>query len=232
VSVPHENPDNDTGLAVERLASPISPATVRIVAPRASERILGPDALRYAAHWVSEQLDPSSLGVDIALDSQRPRRLPASASLVALGALVPPGEELSAGEHWLFVAPVAASGLVPRRTEGSPLSAVAVRFQVGATAPSAAASAGIVWLRRPEGTYNGPGSEHVVFEAQAFAFDGTPLDGVCVIHFGGKLSGDVRFPAPFAVALASGDYDITASAPGVSQSSRSITVNSELGRTK
>jgi hypothetical protein len=65
-----------------------------------------------------------------------------------------------------------------------------------------------------------------------FAANGSPVAGVCAIHFGGKLTGDLRFPAPFAVTLASGDYDITASAPGALPFSRTVTVNSELGRPK
>jgi hypothetical protein len=229
-----EAPRNTLGLTVEQLVSPISPASVRFVAPVAGEHIALGAARGYDVHWLSEQLDADALGVDVALDANRPRRLPASQSLVPLGLLVPAGEEPAAGEHWLFAAPIAASGLVPRRAEGEPRSAVAVRFQIGDAAPRSTRSTGTVWLRKPEGTYNGSSSERVLFDAQGFSETGRPVTLPCAIALRGTLAGELRFPSPFAaLAFKSGDYEVGASAPGLEPApTRVITVNAELGRPK
>jgi hypothetical protein len=227
-----EEPRNTTGLAVEALASPISGASVRLVAPNAGEHVALGAAPRYDVRWVSEQLDPDGLGIDVALDAYRPRRLPQSASLISLALLVPVDEQLTRGEHWLFVAPISASGLVSRRALGSPQSASAVRFLVGDGALDPA-TAGTVWLREPQGTYNWPRSERVLFDAQAFGPDGAPLAAPCAIHLAGELSGELRLPAPFFVlALKGGSYDARASAPSSRAASARFTVNPELGRPK
>ena len=213
----------------------MSPAVVRFVSPRAGERVPLGEARRYDVRWASERLDPDGLGIDIALDAHRSRRLPTSQSVITLGLLVPAGEELAAGEHCLFAAPISAAGLVPRRAEGAARSAVALRFLLGEVAASAVTPGGAIWLRKPEGTYNGSSAEHVQFDAQVFAEDGAPLSAPCALHVRGALSGDLSaVPAPFsALALKSGDYEISASALGAAPApARLFTVNAELGGPK
>ncbi|HEY4104974.1 MAG TPA: hypothetical protein VGM44_13845, partial [Polyangiaceae bacterium] len=170
------------------------------------------------------------LGIDVALDDNRPRRLASSATLITLGSLVPAAEELRSGEHWLFAAPISASALVPQNAAGT-RAAVAVRFSIGDAAPSSA-DRGTVWLHEPEGTYNGPNGAHVPFEAIAFSAAGAALPSPCAVRLSGKHDGELDFPGPFSVAeLESGDYEVTASAAG-SASRRTITVNAELGMPK
>ncbi len=227
-------PRNSTGLTLEPVATPISEASAHFVTPGWGDRLALADAARYEVHWVSERLEPDALGVDIALDAQRPRRLPRAESMIPLGQLLAAGEQLSLGEHWLFAAPISATGVVPKRAEGAPPSAVAVRFWVGDAPQVPPPATGVVWLRKPEGTYNGAKAEHVLFDAQAFGANGAPLALPCALQLRGKASGEVAFPAPFsAVTLASGDYEISASAPGVAAAAvRSVTVNQELDKPK
>jgi hypothetical protein len=146
---------------------------------------------------------------------------------------LPVNEALSPGRHWLFLAPVAASGVIPRRAADGPRSAVAVQFQVGAGS-AASDGKGALWLRKPEGTYNGPAAEHVLFDAQAFAEDGSPATEPCTFSLRGPASGELGFPGPFfAAALASGDYEIQPlSGEFESFPARRFTVNAELGRPK
>jgi hypothetical protein len=226
-----EAPLNTTGLGVEPVESPISDASVRFLAPSTGQRLVLAEARNFDVRWQSAGLDPDALGVDIALDAYRPRRLPPTQSAVSLAVLVPADEELTPGEHWLFAAPITASGLVPRRSKSAPGSAVALEFIVG-DAPLNPAATGAIWLRKPEGTYNGPNAEHVLFDAQAFDASGAPLGVPCAIHLQGPAFGDLALPAPFSVlSLKNGDYELRATARG-STMARSITVNSELGRLK
>jgi len=233
-SAPPATPVNSAGLELEPVVTPVSPATVRVDSPQPGDHVALAAARDYTVHWSSEHLDTDALGVDIALDSHRPRRVAANESVVALGTLVPADEELLAGEHWLFAAPVTASGLVPSRAASGPRSAVAVRFFVGESSSNAAPS-GAVWLRGPEGTYNGPNAEHVLFDAHVFGADGkasTP-SLTLTLALRGKTPSKLTFSAPFSVrALASGDYDVSASAPGLTPSARVFTVNAELGGKK
>jgi hypothetical protein len=223
---------NTTGLGIDASATPISPASVSFVAPTAGEHIAASNARSYEVRWTSQHLDADSGVLEIALDSARPRRLLASSSQVTLGLLLPVAEELGAGEHWLFAAPVTASGLLASVAPGAPRSAVALRFVIGAGAPSA--GSGVVWLRRPEGTYNGASAEHVLFDAQAFDANGTALATPCTFYLRGKRSGELGFPGAFwANSLASGDYEISASAANAAPSpTQTITVNAELGGPK
>lgn len=227
------SPLNTTGLGVEPAVVPLSEGRVRFVAPLAGERIDVERAPSYELRWSSEQLDADALGVDIALDGNRPRRLPVTQSSTRLGSLVPVSEALSPGRHWLFLAPIAASGVIPRRAPDGPRSAVAVVFQVGA-GPVTSDGKGALWLRKPEGTYNGLASEHLLFDVQAFAEDGRPVAEPCTFSLRGPASGELGLPSPFSVpALSSGDYEIQALAGGFeSFLPRRFTVNAELGRPK
>lgn len=212
---------------------PVSNGSVRFVAPLRGEQITVEQAPSYELRWASEQLDPDALGFDIALDGNRPRRLPLAQSSMPLSSLVPADEALSPGRHWLFLAPIAASGVIPKRAPDGPRSAVAVEFRVG-TAPAAGEAKGALWLRKPEGTYNGAAAEHVLFDAQAFAENGSPLAEPCTLSLRGPASGEFGIAGPVSVpALGSGDYEIQPSASGFeSFPPRRFTVNAELGRAK
>lgn len=229
---PPPAPVNSTGLELEPVTIPISPASVRVDAPQSGDHVALAAARDYSVHWSSEHLDADALGIDVALDAYRPRRVAANETVIALGTLVPAGEELLAGEHWLFAAPIAASGLVPSRAANGPRSAVAVRFVVG-DASSNGAPSGVIWLRKPEGTYNGPSSEHVLFDAHAFGADGKPAPFSATLSLHGKTQGALSFSAPFSVrTLASGDYDVSLAAQGFAPITRAFTANADLGRPK
>ena len=118
------------------------------------------------------------------------------------------------------------------RVASGPSSAVAVRFFVGETSSKAAPS-GAIWLRKPEGTYNGANAEHVLFDAQVFGVDGKAVAPTATLSLLGKASGELAFSAPFSArTLASGDYEVRVVAPGVASTARAFTVNAELGRPK
>jgi hypothetical protein len=230
MSVTRATPRNTTGLTVQPLASTLSQALVRVAAPSTGEHVALGDARRYEARWVSQQLDSDGLGVDVALDAQRPRRFSGQVSSISLGALVPIDELLSPGEHWLFVAPVSASGLISRPAPGAPPAASAVRFLIGDAAPGTAADLGAVWLRKPEGTYNGEKSGRVLFDATVFDAAGAALTVPCTLRLTGEINGELAAPGPFSVlALPGGDYAISASAPGTRAASARFNVNPELG---
>jgi hypothetical protein len=232
-SAVREGSRNTTGLVVEALTRPTSAASVRLLAPNVGERIALAAARLYDVRWVGEQLDADGLGVDVALDAYRPRRLPRSASLIPLALLVPVDEQLAPGEHWLFAAPVSASGLVSRPALESPPSASAVRFSIGEGPLESATPVGAVWLREPQGTYNGPRSERVLFDAQAFGPEGAPLAAPCAVHLVGEPRGELELPGPFSVlALKGGSYEVSASAPGTKPASARFSVNPELGGPK
>lgn len=212
---------------------PVSQGSVRFVAPLRGEQITIEQARGYELRWASEQLDADALGFDIALDGNRPRRLPLAQSSMPLSSLVPADDALSPGRHWLFLASIEASGVIPKRSLDGLPSAVAVEFQVGAV-PVASDAKGALWLRKPEGTYNGAASEHVLFDAQAFAENGSPLAEPCTLSLRGPASGELGISGPVSVpALGSGDYEIQPLASGFeSFPPRHFTVNAELGRAK
>jgi len=121
---------------------------------------------------------------------------------------------------------------VPRPTAGGPRAARARRFFVGTTPDEALGPSGAVWLRRPEGSYNGPkNSESVLFEAFVFSALGAPLEEPCTITVRSpKLSGQLRFASPFLLhEVPSGVYELSTSARAASTSSTRFNVNRELG---
>jgi hypothetical protein len=229
-------------LLAKELDSPISRANVSFSAPSFGEQIALANARSYGVRWVSSELDADVLGVDVALDGQRPRRLPASVSSITLGLLASEDEPLAVGKHWLFAAPVSASGLVPRPRVGAPRSAVALEFLIADASsstrepavPGSAHAGGALWLRQPAGTYNGPSSEQVLVDALAFAENGASVATPCALQVAGAASGELDFPGPFLLfALLSGDYEFRASAASNALSAaRFITVNRELGGPK
>jgi len=174
---------------------------------------------------------PEVVAVEVSLDAGRPRRLPLTESSVTLGELLSEDSELAPGSHWLFAAPVVASGLSPRATSSGARVAKARRFFVGKSADEAAGPSGAVWLRTPSGSYNGlRNSESVTFDAFVFSALGEPMDVPCTIGLRSpKVSGQLQLPSPFVLHdVPSGGYEVSLSALGFSATTR-FTVNRELG---
>ena len=188
-----------------------------------------------SAYWVQLELNGALAdvtGIEVALDSGRPRRLPHGGSGLSLKELLVAGAELSQGSHWVFAAPILSSGLVPRRASAGLRAAVARRFFVGQVPRGEAGPSGAVWLRKPEGTYNGArNAARVLFDAYAFSGSGVLLDAPCSISLRGPgVQGVMRLPSPFfALEVASGEYEASVSSTGAASSSWGFTVNRELG---
>jgi hypothetical protein len=222
---------NTTQLVVDPVTSAISKMSVRFATPELGQSLTAADPRAFQVRVVVVAPEPNALGVDVALDDQRPRRLSAAEPFVTLGQLTPADGEVLLGEHWLFAAPVLASGLVPRATATAPRAAVARRFFVGTAPQDRSGPSGAVWLRKPEGTYNGPNARAVVFDAFSFSATGAPLELASTIELkSGHLAGELRLRAPFFVReVPSGDYEVTASAASAAPRVTRFTVNRELG---
>ncbi|MEO8899926.1 MAG: hypothetical protein ABI627_00245 [Polyangiaceae bacterium] len=128
----------------------------------------------------------------------------------------------------LYIAAGAAAG-APRL----PRSAVARRFFVGKVAEHSGGPSGALWLRKPEGTYNGSASARVVFEPFAFSATGALVAAPCTIALAAgapDASGELRQPAAFSVQnMPSGECAVSVSAPRARAVSLRFTVNHELG---
>lgn len=223
---------NTTNLRAQALESPVAGALLSFATPQLGEHVSLAEPGSYRVQLLSDGLGPEVTGIELALDSGRPRRLPPSQSSVVLSELLSEDVTLSPGSHWLFAAVVLASGLVPRPTPAEPRAARAVRFFVGTTADEASGPSGAVWLRRPEGSYNGPkSSESVMFDAFVFSALGSPIEEPVTIGLQSpKVNGQVRFASPFLLYdVPSGVYELSASARAGSTSTTHFTVNRELG---
>jgi hypothetical protein len=223
---------NSTKLRADLLDSPLSPASLYFAAPELGERLMLAEPRSYRVHVVSNAVGPDAIGLEVSLDAGRPRRLPLAEPTITLGELLSEDAELGAGAHWLFAAPALPSGLVPRAASGAPLAAKARRFFIGKTADEAAGASGAVWLRRPDGSYNGlKNSESVVFEALVFSALGVPIDSPCAISLrSSTVSGQLLLASPFVLhEVPSGVYEVNASAPAAGTSTTHFTVNRELG---
>jgi hypothetical protein len=208
---------------------PLSPASLQFAAPELGEHVMSADPRSFRVHVVTDAVGPGVIGIDLALDAGRPRRSPLAETEIALGELLSEGAELMPGAHWLFAAPVLASGLVPRAASGG--AAKARRFFVGKTSDEAAGPSGAVWLRKPEGSYNGPkGSESMLFDAFVFSALGAELDTPCTITLRSPaVSGQLRLASPFVLhEVPSGVYEVSVSATAASTSTTLFTVNREL----
>ncbi len=222
---------NSTKLRTEAVESPLSQASLTFVAPELGEHVLIDDPRSYRVQLKSAAVGPDVIGLELALDAGRPRSVSLAQPSIALGDLLNADVELGPGAHWLFSAPVLASGLVPRTASGGPRAAQARRFFIGKTPDEAAGPSAAVWLRRPEGSYNGPkNSESVLFDALVFSALGTPIDMPCTITLQSpKVSGQLQLASPFVVhEVPSGVYEVTASAMAASTSTTRFTVNREL----
>ena len=225
---------NSTPLESEVLDSPLAKASLYFAAPELGAHLTIADPRSYQVHVISDAVGPDVAGLELSLDAGRPRRVPVTDPTITLGELLSADAELRPGGHWLFAAPVLASGLVPRQTPGGPRTAKARRFFIGKTPDEAAGPSGAIWLRRPEGSYNGAqNSESVVFDAFVFSALGTQIDAPCTITLESPaVSGQVKLPSPFVLhRVPSGSYQVTASSSVASTSTTHFTVNRELGGT-
>lgn len=222
---------NSTKLEADTLESPLSKSSLYFAAPELGAHITTGDPRAYRVHVISDALGPEVVGLEIALDSGRARRVSVTEPTIALGELLSADAELTPGAHWLFAAPVLASGLVPRIYPGGPRTARARRFFIGKTGSDTAESNGAVWLRKPEGTYNGAkDSRAVVFDAFTFSGHGTQIDTPCTITLRSPtVSGQLQLGSPFVLRdVPSGTYEVVASAASARASVTRFTVNREL----
>jgi hypothetical protein len=222
---------NSTNLQAEVLASPLSAAQVDFAAPELGEHLTVADAPGFRVRVLAGAAGPDVVGLELSLDAGRPRRLPLADSTITLGDLLSADSELLPGAHWLFVAPVSASGLVPRAVPAGPRVAKARRFFIGNAPNEAAGPSGAVWLRKPEGSYNGAhSSESVLFEAFVFSALGAPIDTPCTITLRSPaVNGQLSLASPFVLQqVPSGVYEVSVSAMTAQASTTYFTVNREL----
>lgn len=185
----------------------------------------------YRVRLSRDALGPDVVGLEVSLDAGRPRRLPLTEPSITLAELLSEDSELGKGSHWLFVAPVLASGVVPRSEPAGARVAKARRFFVGKSADEASGPSGAVWLRKPEGSYNGSqNADSVMFDAFAFSALGEPLEAPVTITLRSPhVSGQLQLASPFLLhRLLSGNYQVSVSALGATSTSH-FTVNRELG---
>lgn len=223
---------NSTALIAEALPSPTSKHSIYFGSPQLAEEIPLEAGPSYEVRLLRERAFEEDGPIDVALDGERPRRLSASESAITLARLLAEGAPLSAGVHWLFAAPVLVSGLVPRKAPNLPRAGVARRFFVGKPPPSEPGPTGAVWLRKPEGTYNGAqAAAQVLFDVFVFSASGAPLEAPYSVTLRGPtVSGELRLPSPFSVHdLPSGDYEVAVSASTAKTLTARFVVNRELG---
>lgn len=223
---------NGTPLHAEPLASPLSTARLYFATPELAEVIPLEALSSYQVRVIHDASDDGSTQIDVALDAGRPRRLSAPFASINLGALMAADASLSPGLHWLFAAPVLDSGLVPSVARGLPRSAIARRFFVAKKPSPESGPSGAVWLRKPEGTYNGlAAAREVLFDVYVFSATGAPQELPSTVTLRGpNVSGELRLPSPFVVHdVPSGDFEVTVSSPTALPVSARFTVNRELG---
>ncbi len=222
---------NSTSLVAETLPSPTAKRRIYFGKPELAEEIPLEARLSYEVRLLRDKAGEEDGPIDVALDGERPRRLLASESAIPLARLLAADAELSAGAHWLFAAPVLASGLVPRNAPNLPRAGIARRFFIGKQPPSEPGPTGALWLRKPEGTYNGAeAADHVLFDVFVFSAAGAPLDAPYTVTLHGpNISGDLRLASPFLVhGLPSGDYEVAVSALTAKPLAARFVVNREL----
>ena len=207
-------------------------ASLRIEAPAPGELLPLARPGGYEVRLTESGGWAGSDGIDLSLDGGRPRRVSATRATVTLGELAASDDALGPGAHWLFAAPVSAGGLVPRPSPHAPPVAVARRFFIGGPSADAGTQTGATWLRKPEGTYNGPKqAAQILFDACAFSPSGDLLDVPLVFTLRGPgVTGELALPAPFVVKnVPSGDYEVRVSGPSLPAASLRFTVNREIG---
>jgi hypothetical protein len=223
---------NSTQLRAEPIHSPQSQTALAFVAPDLGEHLLLAEPRSYRIRLSGEALGPDVVALEVSLDAERPRRLSLAEPSITLGELSSEDSALAPGSHWLFAAPVQASGLVPRARSGGRSVAKARRFFIGQSADEAAGPSGAVWLRKPDGSYNGAkNADSLLFDAFVFSALGEPLDAPSTITLRSpQVSGQLQLPSPFLVhEVPSGVYEVSVSAASASTRTTHFTVNRELG---
>jgi len=201
------------------------------VTPELGEHLLT-EPRSYRVRLSADALGADIVALEISLDAGRPRKLSSAEPFIALGELLSEDSQLAPGSHWLFAAPVLASGLVPRSLSGGSRVAKARRFFVGKSADEGAGPSGSVWLRKPEGSYNGSKSSgSLTFDAFVFSALGEPVEVPSTIALRSpKINGQLQLSSPFLLhEVPSGLYEVTVSAPRASPRTTLFTVNRELG---
>jgi len=222
---------NSTKLEADALESPLSAASLAFAAPKLGEHVMIADPRSYRVRVSVDPAPPDLVGLELGLDAGRPRRVSLAEPTLALGELLSADVELGNGAHWLFVAAISGSELVPRAAVGGPRAAKACRFFIGKTPDEAAGPSSAVWLRKPEGSYNGAkNSQSVLFEAFVFSALGVPIDTAISIELASvAIGGRLALASPFVLRdVPSGVYQVTASAMAASTSTTHFTVNREL----
>jgi hypothetical protein len=223
---------NGTSLRAETIESPQSQTALAFASPELGEHLPLAEPRSFPIRLTTAQLAPDVIALEVSLDAGRPRRLSLAEPAITLGELLSEDRELSIGSHWLFAAPVQASGLVPHAMSGGRSLAKARRFFIGQSADEAAGPSGAVWLRKPDGSYNGAkNSDSVMFEAFVFSALGESIDTPSTIRLRSpKISGQLQVASPFLLhEVPSGVYEVSVSAPSASTITTHFTVNRELG---
>ena len=200
-AVSAEPVQNSTTLHAEALETPEHAVSLYFAAPELGAHLMVADPRSYRVHVISDAAGPEVSGLEVALDAGRPRTLSVTKPTILLGELLSEDAELGPGVHWLFAAPVLASGLVPRAAVRSARAAKARRFFIGKTAEESASPSAAIWLRRPDGSYNGAkNSDSVVFDAFVFSALGIPIPAPCTIELRSPgISGQLRLASPFVL---------------------------------
>jgi len=223
---------NTTPLRAQVLETPQSASSLAFAAPELGQHLSLAEARELRVQFERYSGGAEIVGLDVSLDGGRPRRLPLSVPSVALAELLSEDATLEAGSHWLFAALVSASGLVPHAASGGARVAKARRFFVGQVAEEAAGPSGAVWLRKPEGTYNGEkNSSSLLFDAYVFSALGEPLEAARTITLRSpQVAGRLQLTSPFTLLeVPSGAYEVSVSAAGAATRVSHFTVNRELG---
>ncbi len=180
---------------------------------------------------MTDAVGPEIVGLELALDAGRPRRVSIAEPHDCLGRIAErrrrararPTLAIRSSGLGLRPSPPARFGWTARGQGASLLH----RQDVG----RGARPSGAVWLRRPEGSYNGAkSSEAVTFDAFVFSALGAELETPCTITLeSSAVSGQLRLASPFLLRdVPSGVYEVSASASAAATRTTFFTVNREL----
>ncbi|HLV68052.1 MAG TPA: hypothetical protein VKY73_19675 [Polyangiaceae bacterium] len=221
-------------LRVEPLDPPRAPSPgprVEIVQPASGEKLETLGAARYEVRVASSEL-PEGAEVRIALDGQRPRRVPEGGKL-ALADLQPPGVPLAPGSHTVLAVVVDGSGLAYRGANDERPPFALTEFVVGERkgAPLAASTPRL-WCLAPSGTHYGEETERLVVDLFPVGPLSTDTLPVRVVADSGtaELRLDPRRPHALG-GLPGGDVRVVAGGDGTLPRAECVTtLNPEVER--
>lgn len=209
--------------------SPPSPGLrVEIVQPVSGGKLEALGASSTEVRVASNGL-PEGAAVLIALDGQRPRRVPSSGKLT-LADLNPPGVPLASGPHTLLAVAVDGSGRAFRETNGAEKPFAVTDFVVGEGTAPPASSPRLACLS-PTGTHHGEDAARLILEL--YPVGSLPSDTVPVRvvaeQGGAELQLDPR--RPYAVSgFVGGDVRFVAGGDGALRAECVTTLNPEVKR--